>query len=104
MALLFLGWMNREMRIPRIGNPYFFQKDGERTNRTVKISKRPVSMRNDMTHFAESGNDEKFPEGPEFPSPGPTLPMLVTDKEHRNELRAHEHCAKLAHKLSDTSL
>ena len=52
---------------------FLFQNDGVKIIRTVKISRRPTSIRNDMTHFAMSEMPEKEAEGPVEPSPGPML-------------------------------
>lgn len=57
---------------------YRLQNDGERIKRTVKMSKRPASMKNDITHLAATGKWAKLPVGPEAPKPGPTLDTLVT--------------------------
>lgn len=56
---------------------YSLQNEGVRIVRTVNSSRRPTNIINDKNHLANGCNDEKFPEGPVSPSPGPTLLIQV---------------------------
>ena len=53
------------------------QKSGIKRNSTVKISKRPTSIRKLSNHFPKAGTAEKFEAGPVDPNPGPALLKLV---------------------------
>jgi len=58
------------------------QKDGASNTKMVKSSRRPRSMPNDKSHFAESGKVMNAPEGPIVePNPGPTFEMAVAAPE-----------------------
>jgi len=58
-----------------------FHKTLEKRSKTVKISKRPISMTNVSTHLPTAGKLANVLAGPYCPTAGPILPIALTDDE-----------------------
>ena len=60
--------------------PYlFFQNDVVNIKRMVKSSKRPMSIRSVLSHFAPAGRALHVYAGPRLPKAGPILPTQLTE-------------------------
>ena len=59
----------------------FLQKDGDKMAISVKISRRPASMRTDITHIPDGGRKSYEPVTPVTPAPRPLFDIQDTDEK-----------------------